>query len=320
MRWLLITIVVTGAAIAAILAGGGREGTLGASDALLDWIVVDAIRAEGSPHDRLDELFRQRGYTAPTETHSHPRTPAALLLQMPLLLVDKYDARLVMSAVSVTSLVAVTAVAWRLTRLPEWLVAGIATAFAFSLVMRQAFTFGTQSMLVAALIGFAWWLVENNRTRAAGLLLGVAVSLKLFPGLLVAVLVVTDRGRRVAAWSIGTFLILNVVGLALPDVSLAGTLEAFRSAHEWNEMNALNLGVPPIATVLGSLAFVVLGRRLDLSSQLMAGSVAMIVLSPTAWIHYGAMLLLPLLMMLDRFLAPAGLSSCLCKWSVNLPE
>lgn len=297
-RWVCVAALVVAGVVASVVGNGWRESTVGASDALLDWMVVDAIRGEGSPHDRLDVLFRNHGYSAPTETHSHPRAPGALLLQTPLLLVDKYDARSVMTVISIVSVVVVILVSEQLTGWPIWVLVAIGGFLFFSVVMQQTFVFGVQSALVAALIALAWWLLDHDRDAGAGALLGVAATLKLFPALL---LVILWRSRPTTLrWGIGVAIVLNLIGLALPDVSLTGTLDAFRSAHEVNLVNPLNFGVPVWMTVAGTVVTVWALRRHDVTWQLVFGSLTMVLLSSTAWIHYMVMWMLPLLIALSR--------------------
>lgn len=265
-----------------------------AADAMFDWVAVQAITGDGTPHDPLHELFQYQGYSTPVELHPHPRTPGALLLQTPMLLVQEDQARPLMTVVSVAALVVLWWVVVRLTGLdPLWVAAG-AAALTLTAPVRVGFAVGAQSLAVAAFIGLAWvWLRENGDT-SGGVALAVAATLKLFPGLLVVLL--WRNHRRAAYWALGATAAVNLAGLLLPDVTIAGTVEAFRQTQEvtLGSSHNMGLGLPLWATTVGVILVVWLARNLTLDWLIVAGSAAMVALTPVVWNHYLVVLFVPL--------------------------
>lgn len=274
-----------------------------ATDALFDWVVVQAITGDGTPHDPLHELFRHHGYSAPVELHEHPRTPGALLLQTPMLAVGKEWARPILSVVSVASLAVLAWAASRLTQWPKSVIGAVGVVAAMSYPVREGFLFGSQSLLVAALIGVAWVWLREGRDMPAGVALAAATTLKLFPGLLVVLL--WRKHRRASWWALGVTAALNLVGLLLPDVSVAGTIEAMRAAQEWNVTNPANigLGLPVWATIGGACVAVLATHRSRLDSVMVVGSAAMLILVPFVWVHYLVVFYLPVVVAARRLLS-----------------
>lgn len=293
-RWL---VVVGLAAVASSIAAGVWTTKVDGFDAAFDWLTVDAIWGEGSPHDELHHLFRNHGYPAP-ELHAHPRPPGALLVQIPLLLGDLGHARPAMAVVSIVALLVVVYVTGRLTNLRNWQVALIGVVAALSPFMSQTLVWGAQSAALAAVIGVAWLFAVEGRDKPAGVLLGIAAAVKLFPALIVVML--WQRRPVVAYWGAGVAAGFTLVGLLLPDVSIAGTLEAIRSAQESNNGNPLNLGAPLWLSVAGVVILMVASRWLSVTGVFVAGSLGMVAFSPTAWSHYLVMWVLPVVVAVAR--------------------
>ena len=88
----------------------------------------------------------------------------------------------------------------------------------------SAFTMGQVTMVVLLPLVGAWFAARSGNDRLAGLLLGVAVSLKLFIAL-VAVFFAIQRRWRVLAWALGTILLIVVV--TLPFVGVGAYVEYF---------------------------------------------------------------------------------------------
>jgi alpha-1,2-mannosyltransferase len=79
---------------------------------------------------------------------------------------------------------------------------------------------GNVHLFLVALLGVAWWGISRGDgagDRAAGLAIGVATLIKLFPGLIVLWFLVTGRVRA-AAWSVVGLVALTLVTLPITGI------------------------------------------------------------------------------------------------------
>lgn len=304
-RWLPVFALIV---LAGVLTGskvGAWDGSVRVdgypSDALYDWLVVRAVVGPGDPYDPVDTLAELHDVdvemVSPTP---HPRTPGALLLQTPLLLVDADTAR---PAMGVVILVSMCVVAWAVTRLTGWSAwaAGLLVVFAMvTTPMVSAFFYGSQGPLVAALIAVAWVLLRDGKQRTAGALLGVAVMLKAFPALLVVLLVWSFR--RATVWAVATGGVLTGVGLLLPDVTVLGAVAGFRAVTGYYAGSSFNLavGFPSWVVAAAAVGLLMWARRQPLDTVMVVGSMGMVVLSPVVWYHYLPAVLTPVAVTVER--------------------
>jgi uncharacterized membrane protein len=170
-----------------------------------------------------------------------------------------------------------------------------------------------------------WFFLRRDRQVLAGAAIGVATSLKLFPGLLLIYFLL--RHRR-AFWSgVATILLVNVLTAAVfGPQSYLDYLHTARfvtgnwgtNRDNWSLLAALHhcadiLGIPALSSraafLLASavlvLALALLTLALSRSSpstdlSYAAFVVAMIWLSPTCWSHYFVILLLPLFLLAQQ--------------------
>ena len=264
-----------------------RQGNGDIPDVIRDWLSVAAVLGEGSPTDLLSDLSVTHLGITTISNHPHPRTPGALLLQMPLLAIP-VEWVWPVSIVAVAAGVGVTAAsAARIGRWPWWSAPLIGPIIALSLPVMAAIVLGSQAPVVAALLAAAWMRVDRPD---AGIWLGVAATLKMFPGLLIPMLWMHGR-RRMAAVAGATVAALNLAGLALPDVSFE---QISTLLFEIDGPHNLSFRLPLAAVALGALAMSVWARRLTFDQVMTGGCIAMLVLSPIVWDHYLIILLLPL--------------------------
>lgn len=160
--------------------------------------------------------------------------------------------------------------------------------------------------LLGLVIAAAWrW---RDRPRVAGALFAVAVSLKLFLWPLVFWLLATRRYRAVG-WSIAVGVALNAVSWlvlgfgeihrytelvrALTDAEerRAYSVISFGLHHGVGRTAAYAIGLGLAAAVM--VAAVVAGRRGRDACSLTLGIAASILASPLVWVHYFALLLVP---------------------------
>lgn len=230
---------------------------------------------------------------APMES-DHLRPPGAVVLLLPVLLFP--EDRLTWSAAAV-GIVAVAALVIGSVRLAGGrsvvLGVGVPTSVAFT----QGVVHGSMFVVIAASLTWAWVSLTRKKESLAGILVGVAGAARLWPLLLVAPLVLT-RFWRPVIWAGATFALLSAIGLALPGVSWASTLESFDSSFErWvsathNGSLAGWLGpfgewAGPIGLAVGIAVWAIgLMRIRTLNARLAWSLPAAVLASPLAWMPY----------------------------------
>jgi Glycosyltransferase family 87 len=213
-------------------------------------------------------------------------------------------------------------------RLSAVLFWGLVGWFPFWVVIRN----GQVGMILTFLMTLGWYLLRQERDLAAGISLGVATALKLFPAL---VLVYLLFRRRKAFWP-GALAASTLLLLSFSLVGWHNTLDYFRVVHfvqsYYRDYKAnLSLlsvftGIAPLArfapvlaqisfvALLGLLLYTITRKSRDAGPATLDLEYAMFmallpILSPVSWDHYLVILTLPL----------AVLISCLCSSSV-FPE
>ncbi|MGD2101300.1 MAG: glycosyltransferase family 87 protein, partial [Acidimicrobiia bacterium] len=248
----------------------------------------------------------------------HPRTPGALVFLLPLYLIPvsaAYPALLL-----VTVLATVTAAAFVFPRLAD---SGttIALVFTVGLVGLGCFTttleFGTQSAVLMLAVGALLAGQRDSDSALSGVPLGVALTLRLFPGLLLIPLVLARRYRAVVA-AILVFLASSAVGIVLFDVDLVSAVNALQVAErEWmafsgNGSLAMPLAemglspdvVGPTLAVVGLSVAWMIGRKGSLGDQLAVTLMVALLVSPLSWFHYD---LLAVFVVIHLYVANRGL-------------
>ncbi len=206
--------------------------------------------------------------------------------------------------------------------------------------------YGQFNLVLLSLLIAAWDAARRGHDRLAGILLGVATALKLFPGWLL--LCFALRGRwRVVGWGAFSFTAMITVsevclgfgvhreyfGEVLPvtaryrqhwlNLSAPGLwyklLDPARPSYEiivhplvsspWLALVASGLTA---AIVLGLLAYLFTRSRYrtDEDACFALGLVSMLIVSPITWDHYFLLLLLPIALVWQR-LPPLEL----CQWT-----
>jgi alpha-1,2-mannosyltransferase len=206
----LATVFAVGAAaVACLWAYGNRH------DFFDLRIYVSAMRWWADGHDLYDYVQPDRVQGALYFTYP-PFT--ALLLRpvayLPLGITIGLLTAATVVALAVTTWWLVAPVADRL-RLPRWYAAGIAVPLAVVLEpMRETLAFGQINLLLIVLILADLLFGVLRNARWAGVGIGLATALKLFPGIFIAYLLVTCRWRA-AAVAGGTAVAATLVAAAL---------------------------------------------------------------------------------------------------------
>lgn len=249
-------------------------------------------------------------------TWTHPRTPGAIVLQLPLALVGESVLRFVsvggtLAAVIATARLAVV----RFTTRPLIVLSATAVAAISSLTV-EAVTVGAQSSLVALLLVYAWSRLRAGDDWYAGAAVGVAFTLKVFPWLLVVYLLASGK-RRAAVAAVGVGVALNGIGLLFPGVGFTGAIRALSSANvsAGLDLNASLVrvlgGFAPFSLLAVLLAVVGLGlaavigsRAWDFDRQWFAVLTLSLAVSPLIWSHYALVLIPALVWMASK--GPVG--------------
>lgn len=239
-----------------------------AIDGQLDWLTANAVTHGYSPQTPTPELAAMFGMESPLGG-VNPRTPGAILLLLPYALVPMGLASYV------SRLVVILAALWLWRTLRPGPLGTILILFPGLL----AVYLGNLSMLVAAFVAIA--LVEGS---AFGL--AAATTLRLWPWSLGLALLSAGHWKqaaKAATWFVG----LNLIGLSLPGVSLAGTIRVFEGAYvRWHGMpHPVWLAAVGLAVVL-----VVVRRHPRWLTLSVAPS---LFLSPVVWVHYFTVLAVP---------------------------
>ncbi len=286
-----------------------------------DYFAVQALRAGTTIY-------------APKIENYHP--PFDVLTVMPLAGLPFKTAFLTWSALSLVCfglIIAITLLELGISLAWPWLVllGGLALCwypFQFQMMM------GQWSFLIGACILGCWVLLRHDRDVSAGVLLGIASLIKLFPGLLILFLVLRRRWKALAAVAVTTLLGMAVtvaivgsrdtvdfvVSVAPGNVaehatfplnaSLTGLFSRLLTDGPWVRPLAVAPELARWLVILASLGLVgalarhILARpvRPDHDDTTFAlACVAMLLISPLTWVHMSMVLMLPFgLLLRDR--------------------
>lgn len=319
---LVLFLAVSGLAVYAMV---GRTGLITrvpvVADSIADWVVTRAAFDGLDPYAPVEHLadVYEVDYKSPLtgESPVHPRLPGALLLQAPAILTDATTASYWLVGLGVA---AVLVIGWSMTaRDLSPFVASLAfVLFAlWSGVGVWSFVWVTQSALTAGLLYIA---VSSYKDREVpwitGILLGVMAVLKPHWLALAIPFALKKRWWPVGI-TLGTFVLLNGVGLFLFGLGVAEVAQALSQTFEmWFESGSnvslaswINRLVPldrfAILAIHASALVAWLARAIRAprhpTAELMGWAVVAVLFSPLAWLHY-VMVCLPLIWM---FLATA---------------
>ncbi len=285
----------------------------------------------------LAQMEQHAYYALVTEPWAQAH-PAAMTLLLTLM-VPWLHPRTIQLLFSLASLASLFGTVWILRkglgtpatpRLLAALTLGFLGWFPFWMVLRS----GQVGFVLTFLIVLAWYFLRSERNVAAGVCLGVATALKLFPGLFLVYLLLK---RRKAFWP-GA---LTTAALLVGSFGLVGwqnTLDYFKVTHfvqEYYKVYPANLSMLSVFTTIAPgvearfhlsrilspmffvaivclLAWTVTRKSRDVAGTLTfdleyAMFMALLpVLSPVSWDHYLVVLILPI----------AVLMSCLRKGSL----
>lgn len=183
---------------------------------------------------------------------------------------------------------------------------------------------GQSGLLVAALIVIAWFYLRREQEVQAGIALGVATCLKLYPGLMLAYLLL--RYRRALMAAIVSFLLLVAMPLVWLDTRVYreyfNMIHTVMSRFGGHPLNISVLGVLrksglavsntlfaicAICVIAGFVWFIARNSydpplRWPIDLEYSTFMILMLLLSPIAWDHYLVSLILPIFVLGERVL------------------
>ena len=221
----------------------------------------------GDPYRPLDDIMPEHGYLAMGGGVS-PRTPVALLVQLFHLMIPLEWLLPVVTLIIVGLVICVLGLTSRVSTMNwarfSW--AGVLVFMSFPVV--TSISYGSVGVMLTVVLILAAWASKD--ANVAGVSLGLAFGMRLWPGLIVVGFWLAGR-RKAAYVALVTFAGLTVLALVLPGVTVSGTFEVLTQgigdwrAHNQNASLAAamsQLGAPTIAmTVLVSIAGTVLAVR-----------------------------------------------------------
>jgi alpha-1,2-mannosyltransferase len=274
-----------------------------------DWAITRAAFHGTDPYRTLlsievDEGVRSSGVASLADPSWWKavgfRAPGAFLLLAPIAALPRDHVYRVVLLVSILVFGVIAAVAARVAERPNAL---IAAALAIpTLPVITSFEFATHSIFVTLFLLVAWARLRGGDDDVlAGVLIGLASTLKLYPLLLLVPLIAHSRRRAAIACAL-TFVALNAIGLAVfSGVTLGGAVRGLRAASDfwgtWGGNSSLahmlyRRGVPLTAASLIAPAAllgvaVALCRRARSFDVAFVAALALAVTASTiAWPHY----------------------------------
>jgi len=151
----------------------------------------------GVPFDQLNTI----------EYNAHP--PTSVLLFLPLARLDYSDAILVWNAISLAAFLASLVIVAVLLPVPRTLFLPVLASFVFCHPLYGNLYLGQYTPILVLLLTAIWALERSGRSATAGLLLGAAAAIKLFPAYLVVFYVAQGRIRPLMAAAL-SFLALTL--------------------------------------------------------------------------------------------------------------
>jgi len=187
---------------------------------------------------------------------------------------------------------------------------------------------GQLNALLAALLLGCWIAYERGHQRASGLLLGLAVSVKLFPALLIGFFLIRKR-YRVVAWASASIALTTVATLVAlgPLTAQSYVAHGLPATRLWldHDANRSLIGcayrllagnrtlapllpapaaVLPLAAALASaivaICLTAVARSADEEAGFALVLAALLLVTPLAWVHYCTLLAWPLWVAVQR--------------------
>ena len=289
---MLITFAAAGAAL--VLAFGMPQTAI---DLTGDRASSAAWRAGDNAYSPIRGLMRRYEHVDVHEydeaqANSHP--PPMILLLTPINMLPARASHVALATLEVTALLVGSSLIARRFGLSPWS-ALIPLAMPF---VWHGLASGSVSNSLLLLIVGAGLLVESEREGVGGLLVGMAAAIKLFPLLIVVVLVLTGR-RRAALAAIASFVVILSLGVAIIGISpaLHWAIKVLPSdAARWTTFSENTSLFAPLYRMVGwhpwlGLAGGALCCLALTRTKYWSGLPWIVLAPPIAWPHYAAVTL-----------------------------
>jgi hypothetical protein len=267
-------------------------------DILAERMVELEVVQGGDPYGTMAELQERHG--GPVNwLWTSPRPPAALLVGLPLVLLSADQAVHLMTALNITAFVLVMNLSIRMQGVSEKVTLLLFPLFLASEPGRHLIMTANIFPVVALAI-LATWFLSNRDLWWVGVPLGMAAAIRLFPGIFIVALWVGGR-RKVAIGAMVSAVVVTVTALALPAVTLEGTISVLRDGQLFM-FHPANISLPAIlvsnhflpadsGTLLGLLSLVLIvvllvRFRPPWSTGLLYTAPALLLIAPVTWPIY----------------------------------
>jgi alpha-1,2-mannosyltransferase len=268
------------------------------------------------------------------EWNAHP--PTSVLLGLPLAWLDYPDAVLVWNLVSLAALLASVCLIVQALKVPFsiWSIVPIVTLLFLCYPLREHLIEGQINLVLLLLLTGTWVAERSGRDVWAGILLGTATAIKLFPALLLLYFVLRRQWRTVASTLVSLAAITALTALVLGMETFQDYVREVLPRVAWFRVGWSNASLPgfwsklldgemehlrpwwrveplwhsPTLARAGALLscaalLVLLARavrqarsRADLDQTFALAVTAMLLAAPVAWENYLVILLLPMVL------------------------
>jgi hypothetical protein len=289
------------------------------NDYIPDYVSAKAWREGGEPYAPVRDLVTRHvgpatpWFAEPPPSQPNAHTPFMIVLLAPLSFLPYPAARALFLALAAVLFVVVTGWSARAAGGRPAVAAGIGLAALALPVVQADLLLGQVNAILLLLLVVAWAALRDGADRRAGVALGIATALKIYPGLIVLALVAMRRFRA-AAWHMGAAAVLSLAGaIAIGwtdavrfarDVS-SGNLRFWLPSYESDSLTAVpirwltpnawfhhGIDLPVLAAILAAVAAAlcltgVLRSPHRVSGDAYWGALPWIMLAgPATWDHY----------------------------------
>jgi hypothetical protein len=245
----------------------------------------------GNPYRPVGDIMVDHGYPSMAGGMA-VRTPGAFLLQTPLAHVPDSTLLLVTVSGVLISLVVCLALSIKISHINPRVILWLGPAFFVSFPAVTAMGFGSVMVLIPVTLVLLGWTFRDQDW--SGVAIGLAASSRLWPALIIIGLWLTGR-RKAAVIAVATFVVATALGLALPGVTVSGTIEALSTGGSYWITNPQNVSLAHVFDAIGINSMVALivavlaGLALALRYRRDAFSITVItalIASPLSWPAY----------------------------------
>jgi alpha-1,2-mannosyltransferase len=284
------------------------------ADSSADWLVASAALDGHGPYVDLRDLSRI--YDVPFLTPGwmdvgdapwiHPRTPGALLVLIPTTLAAPETIHTVVAAVSLVLLAILGATCLPKLMNVRWpLGLLLAAALIVSGPVIRSMQFGSWSVALALILGWVWLMAREHDGCGGGLLLGLAIGMRLFPALLLIPMLLYRRWK-ISITAVAVAVGLNLLGMVVLGISprevvdgmvlagdtwiqLQGNASIIKPIFELLDAPSL-LIVAALSAVVAAHSWLLQTKGASFDHVMALAMIAMLLLSPLSWEHYDAAL------------------------------